>query len=66
MTINSDYAQYRDWGLNNHKDEKPTLPEEPKKNIGEPEQNQSDYRPIVKKHVTLPGWLSKKRGKAKL
>ena len=60
--INSDYMQYRDYGLRNSPEpEKP--PEEPEKNIDRPEPNQSD---IIKKHVILPGWLSKKRGKAKL
>ena len=55
MNINTDYAQYRDWGQRLEPQEKEQKKED------EPVKDE-----VKKKHVTLPGWLSKKRGKAKL
>lgn len=59
MSINSDFAQYREWGLTT---------KEPYKlrNVGEKDTIPPIIDDVESKHVKLPGWLNHKRGKAKL
>jgi hypothetical protein len=52
MTINTDYAQYRDWGL---------MPKEPEKPKEEPKKDDT-----IKSNVTSPKWLKNGRSRAKL
>lgn len=72
MSINSDYAQYREYGLTSgklefrrgeaHSDEIGWIVSDSDK----PKVEEPIIDDVKKKHVILPGWLNKKRGKAKL
>lgn len=65
--INSDYAQYWSWGMTNHKDDdvKSDIKKDPPEPVQSEDKSNSE-KPLVKKGVTLPKWLSHKKGKAKL